>query len=58
MTTFSPYFTQMATCSILMHRKNAAIVSEWLTARFDTILQGKATKQLGAFSAGIIPVVV
>jgi len=39
-------------------QKNAAIVSEWLTAKFDTILQGKATKQLRAFSAGIIPVVV
>lgn len=58
MTTFSPHFMQMATCSILTHKKNAAIVSEWLTAKFDTILQGKATKQLRAFSAGIIPVVV
>lgn len=58
MTTFSPYFTQMATHSMLMHRKNTATVSERLTARFYTILQGKATKQLRVFSAGIIPVVV
>ena len=50
----------MAKYSLFIHQKNVAVVSGWqlFTATFDTVLQGNATKQLHAFSTGMIPAAV